>query len=1047
MEGITRFSLENSRTAVAAVVLIVVVGLWQFVDFPRQEDPPIVIREAVVTASFPGMPPAEMEQLITRRIEAEIRTMPEIGDITSDTKTGEVTIHAETRDEYDDLPEIWKRLRNRMDDLASSLPEGTSGPFVNDEFGLTAIATVALWSDGFTMAEMRQVAQDIRDRLYGLEGIRKVELYGVQEEEVTLSFANAKLAQTGVSILSIMNVLRQQNIVLPGGRLDVEGQEIIMRPSGRFLDIEDIEQTLIPAKDGTTLVPLRDIVTIARAYKDPPDALAYFNGVPAIVISVSILPGVNSVAFGEELTALLEQLENQLPIGYVLDYATFQPDLVVAAVEGALSNVYQTLVIVLVVVMLFLGLRTGLIVGSFVPITMLSGLLLMGLFGVELERVSIISSIVALGMLVDNAIVVAEDIRSRMERGEERKTAALMAGRTLAVPLLTSSLTTILAFTPMFLISGLTGEFIFSLPMVVTILLLASWFLAMFMTPALCVRFMKAKPPAETAPEAGGALEAGGPSKGFAAVFANFLRLALRLRLTVVAVALGLLVLAGIAAGGLVKEFFGTSVRNQILVYIDLPAGYRITATRETVESLTGWLQDERINPEVASSIAYVGNGGPRFFLSLSPVDPDPHVAFMVVNTKEAAQAPILAERLREELNASYPNVNGRVKEMWLGSSEPGLVEFRISGPNPEVLFEKGRRMTEALADLAGTSWVHNDWENKVLRVEVTVDQSRARRAGITSEDIALSLEAFLDGREVTEYREGDRAIPVSIRADDHDRQVLGDLWNVNVYSSARDVAVPLTQIADLKGQWQFSRIARYNQQKTVTVGSANKLLKAPQVVEAMQPAIAALALPPGYKLELGGEIEHSAESNEKLFGPLPVCVLLIFLLLVWQFNSYRRPVIVFLTIPMAFAGALAGLLVLRAPFDFFSILGFLSLAGVIVNNGIVLIDRIDRERKVSFDPFEAVVRATVSRFRPITMSAVTTVFGVMPIIVARDPLFYSLACVVASGLALGTVLTLVVVPVLYAIFFRIRRTGEEPEEDLADGRPDRRYDFLTEGS
>ncbi|GAB5471831.1 MAG: efflux RND transporter permease subunit VmeI [Rhodospirillales bacterium] len=1046
MEGITRFALGNSRTTIAVIFLIVAGGIWQFLDFPRQEDPPIVIREAVVTAFFPGMPPAEMEQLITRHIEAEIRTMPEIDEITSDTKTGQVVIHAETRDEYDDLQEIWKRLRNRMDDLAPSLPSGTVGPFVNDEFGLTAIATVALWADGFSLEEMRRVAQDIRDRLYVLEGIRKVELYGVQDEEVTLSFSNLKLSQLGVSTLSIVNALRQQNVVLPGGRFDVSGQEVIMRPSGRFQNLDDIEQTLVPAKDGTTLVPLRDIVEITRSYQDPPQALAYFNGRPAIVISVAITPGVNSVAFGEELTVLLVQLENELPIGYVLDYATFQPDLVVVAVDGALANVYQTLAIVLVVVMLFLGFRTGLIVGSFVPITMLMGLLIMGPIGIELERVSIISAIVALGMLVDNAIVVAEDIRSRLERGEDRKEAALAAGRTLAVPLLTSSLTTILAFAPMFLVTGQTGEYVFSLPMVVTILLLASWFLAMYMTPFMCATFMKVKP--KTEPDAQPDGSAVGPADGgerepggFTAIFADFLRLALKLRFVVVLFTLGLLVLAGLAASGLVKEFFGTSVRNQLLVYIDLPAGSRITATRDRVESLTEWLQDEAVNPEVASTIAYVGTGGPRFFLSLSPVDPDPHVAFMIVNTKEAAQAPILAKRLQAEINAAYPDVNGRVKEMWLGGSEPGLVEFRISGPDAEVIFEKGRQLAGDVTDLNGTAWVHNDWENKVLQVEVLVDQTRARRAGITSEDIALSLEAFLDGRDVTEYREGDQAIPVVVRAEDYDRESLGDLWNANVYSSARDVSVPLTQIADLRGVWQFSRVARYDQQKTVTVSTVNRILKAPEVVAALQPAIEALDLPAGYRVEIGGEIENSEESNEKLFGPLPICVLGIFLLLTWQFNSYRRPAIIFLTIPMAFAGALVGLLALGAPFDFFSILGFLSLAGVIINNGIVLIDRIDSERLLSFDPLEAVVRAAVSRFRPIMMSAITTVLGVMPIILVRDPLFYSLACVIASGLALGTILTLVVVPVLYAIFFRIRPAEEEPADEPLPAY----YDFLGE--
>ncbi len=1035
MEGITRFALSNSRTTIAFILLIILFGIYQFTTFPRQEDPPIVIREAVVAAYFPGMPPAEMEELITRHIEAEIRTMPEIDEIWSDTKTGQVVIHVETRDEYDNLQEIWKRLRNRMDDLAPRLPSGTLGPFVNDEFGLTAVATVALWADGFSMEEMRLVAQDLRDRLYVLEGIRKVELYGVQDEELTLKVSMAKLAQLGVSVTGVVTALRQQNVILPGGSINVEGLEVVLQPSGRFRDLADLEGALIPAKDGRTLIPLRDIVEIERHYTDPPKPLAYFDGEPAIVISIAITPGVNSVEFGERLTAKLDEMESELPIGYVLDYATFQPDLVVLAVDGAMSSVYQTLVIVLVVVMLFLGVRTGLIVGSFVPITMLLGLLLMAPFGIELERVSIISAIVALGMLVDNAIVVAEDIRTRMERGEEQREAALAAGRTLAVPLLTSSLTTILAFTPMFLVTGQTGEYVFSLPMVVTILLLGSWFLAMFMTPAMCSWFMRVKPKQDKEQ----------PSRqpgGFAKRYAGFLRLALRLRFVVVGATLLLLAGAGLAASGLVKEFFGTSDRNQFLVYLDLPAGSRITATQEVVERLTAWLADEEINPEIESTIAYVGNGGPRFFLSLSPVDPDPNLGFLIVNTEEVDQVPAVLERLREELAQHYPDVNARLKQMWLGATEPGLVEFRLSGPDAELLFEKGGALTDALAAMPGIDFVHNDWENKVLVASVEIDQSRARRSEITSEDISLSLEAFLDGRTLTEFREGDQAIPVTIRAADADRDVLGDLWNLNVFSSKRDRLVPLTQIASIKGEWQFSRIARYNQQKTVTISAKHQHLKAPQMVAAAQEAIAALDLPPGYEIELGGEIEQSQESTEKLFGPLPACLLLIFLLLVWQFNSFRRPLIIFLTIPMAMAGGIVGLLLLRAPFDFFSILGFLSLAGVIINNGIVLIDRIDSERHHTFDAFEAVIAASVSRFRPIMMSAITTILGVLPLIIVRDPLFYSMATVIAVGLALGTVLTLVVVPVLYGIFFRVRPERAEPDEPLPDY-----YDFIKASS
>jgi multidrug efflux pump subunit AcrB len=1015
MPSITGFALQQSRVTIAFMVLVVLGGISQFLSFPRQEDPPIVIREAVVTAQFPGMPPEQMKDLVTRRIEEQIRTMPEIDEITSDTKTGQTTIHAKTRDEYDNLAEIWKRLRNKMADLQPSLPSGTIGPAVNDEFGLTAIATIALWSDGFSMAEMRLVARDVRDRLYELEGIRKVELYGVQEEQVRLKFSNAKLSQFGLTPQQIFSGLVQQNVVLPGGSIDTAGQDIILSPSGSFTSVENIEDALIALPNQSGMVRISDVVEVQRGYADPPQALAYYNGRESIVISVSIVPGVNSVAFGDRLTAKLDALESELPVGYVLDYATFQPDLVVAAVDGALSNVYQTLAIVLIVVMLFLGLRTGLIVGSFVPLSMLLGLIVMRQFGIELERVSIVSAIVALGMLVDNAIVVAEDIRSRLERGQERRAACVEAGQTLVVPLLTSSLTTILAFTPMLLIKGSTGEYVFSLPMVVLILLLGSWLLSMYVTPFMCFHFMKVKQP-----DPGVAHRDPYDTsfyRGYRALLVSFLRA----RYLVLAGTVALLTGAGFLSTLLVKEFFGPSDRNQFLVYFDLPAGYRITSTDAAVQEFSAWLADKDINPEVTSTIFYVGTGGPRFFLSLSPVDPDPHVAFAVVNTQTPDQVLAVLPRAQDYLLANFPDVNARLKRMWMGANEPAYVEFNILGRDIDELYEKGRVIEQALLAVEGIDYVKNSWENRVLRLDVDVDQVRARRSGVTSEEVATSLSSFLDGKAISDYREGDLSIPIILQAADSERQALGDLWNINVYSAEHQVNVPLTQIAEIKGQWQYSRIGREDQENRISIQTRHQFLKATQLVQRMQPVIDDLGLSPDHRLEIGGEIKESAETNEKLFGSLPLCVLLIVLLLVWQFNSFRRPAIIMLTIPMAFGGAMVGLLVMRAPFDFFAILGLLSLAGVIINNGIVLIDRIDGLRAEGSDAFAAIVEATVSRARPILMSAITTILGVAPLIVFRDPLFYSMACVIAFGLALGTVLSLLVVPVIYSFFFNVK--------------------------
>ncbi len=1020
MSAITRFSLSDRRMTIVFIATVIVMGLLLFFDFPRQEDPPIVIREVVVTAFFPGMAPADMEELVTRLLEAELRTLPELADIWSYSRNGVSIIHAETRDEIDDLDLVWQKVRNKMLDIKPVLPDGTIGPFVNDEFGLVTVASIALWSEGFSKAEMRIVARDIRDRLYELPGIRKIELYGVHEEQVFLKFSPLRLAQFGLTVREIIDTLVEQNIILPGGQVDARAQRVIVTPTGNFQSVADIENVEFSIPETRQTIFLKDFLTVERGYLDPPRDLVYFNGRRAIVIGVSITPGVNAVAFGERLTRKVQTLEAQLEIGYVMEYATFQPELVEAAVNGGLNNVYQTVGIVLAVVILFLGMRTGLIVGSFVPLTMLMGLIVMRLFAIELERVSIASCIIALGMLVDNGIVIAEDIRSRMERGQERREACLETGRTLAIPLLTSSLTTILAFMPMLLIDGQVGDYAFSLPMVVIILLLSSWSLSMYVTPAMCFWFMKIK----ALPEPGGASEgessAEDPYAGkFYGIYRSLLARMLKLRLIVVAAAVAAILGGGFVASQLVREFFGPSDRNQFLVYIDLPAGYGIETTDATVRRLTDWLGDRKENPEVKSTIAYVGTGGPRFFLVLAPVQPNPHVAFMVIDTASGDQVEPVIQRLRRHFAAHFPEATLRAKQMWMGSEEPGNVEIRLIGLDREYLYAKGRELASALQALPGTLDVYNDWENKLLNTRIQVDQVRARRAGVSSREVARSLQAHMDGITITDYREADTAIPVVARSYPQERRDLGDLWNVLVKSSRTEEMVPLPQIAAIQTYWDYFRINRRNQERCLTVEFKHADLLAPELLEAARPLIDGLELAPGYRWEVGGELETSVETLGKMKAWMPLCVFGIVVLLIWQFKSFRRPLIIFITIPLAFTGAFIGLFLMRAAFDFFAILGLLSLAGVIINNGIVLIDKIDAERTAG-QAEDPVVQAAISRLRPILMTTVTTVLGLMPLILSNDPLFFSMAVVIASGLILGTVLTLGVVPVLYAVFMRI---------------------------
>ncbi len=1015
---ITEFAIQANRITFLVLIGIPLLGILIYLDYPRQEDPSIEIREAIVTAFFPGMDVYEIEDLITFKIEEKIRELGEVEDIWSHSKNGTAIVHVELEDwvEADNIPRIWNDLRNRMDDLAPHLPLGTIGPFVNDEFGLTAVATIALWSDGFSLEDMRRVARDVRRRLDALRGVEQIETFGVQQERVFLDISNVQLARLGIRPGTIVETLRSQNVLLPGGVINADGRNIVINPSGTFNSVDEVASILIPLPDSDKTIPLKDVVTVSRDYQDPADRPAFFNGRPALVLSVSILDGTNSVEFGQRLTERLEEIERTLPFGYFLEYATFQPDLVEVAVNGAISNLIQTLVIVLVVVILFLGLRTGLIVGSFVPLTMLLGLIGMSIWDVELQRMSIATMIIALGLMVDNAVVVAESIRNRLEQGEDRKQAVVETARGLGLPLLVATLTTILAFMPISMAIGSVGEYTESIGQVVILVLLASWFMSMYMTPTMSYWFMKVEP-------AAGGSDGGADlyDSAFYRVYRGALEALLRHRLLCIAGVVAVAVGIGSQAGRLVQEFFPANDRNQFLLYIDLEAGAHIDETARVTQGIADWLLDETANPEVTGAVAYAGSGGPRFFLSLAPINPDPHVAFVLVETESNDQVPDLVERTRAHINANYPEVHGKPKAMWLGPSETGLIEFRISGPEEDVLMSRAEHLLAALRAVPGTIEIEQDWENRVLQIEVLVDQTRARRAGVTSADIATTLNAFVSGGAITDYREGDAVIPIVLRGEESERNQISTLRAIDVYSSAEGTNVPLTQIAEIRSQWKPYTINRRNLERTVTVSATNPHLSANELVGAVVPALESLDLPPGYRWEMGGELENAEIAQGHLFANFPIAGFLIVTLLVWQFNSYRRAAIILLTIPMSFVGAVLGLLITGVPFGFMTILGLLSLAGIIINNGIVMIDSVEAERQAGADPYTAIVTAAVSRFRPIMMTTITTVLGLAPLIVWQDPLFMSMAIVISFGLAIGTLLTLGVVPVMYSLFFRVK--------------------------
>lgn len=1013
--NITRLALANSRITILVTLFVIAMGITTFLSYPSAEDPTIVIRSASVSVSNPGMSAERVEELITKPLEAAMREIAEIDEIKSTSKAGESFVDLTIHDWVDDLQAVFQGIRNKASDVRSQLPSSAQEPVVNDEKGLTSVATIALWADGFSLAEMRDLARDVRDRLYTLSGVRKVQLLGIQAERIYLEFSPEKLAGLGVSPKQLFDTLAQQNIVEPGGSISAGGRSVLIEPSGDLESIDELRGVVIAVPDSDRIVRLDEIVDIRRDYIDPPKFPAFFNDRPAIVLSVSSTEGVNNVEFGRRLKDLIGEIQQEVPIGYRFDFATFQPDLIEAAVGSAVTNVYETLGIVFAVVLIFLGVRTGLIVGSFVPLTMLLGIIVMRYFEIELQRMSIAAMIIALGMLVDNGIVVAEDIRVRLQNGVDRVQAATEAGRTLAIPLLTSSLTTIFAFSPMLLIEGSSGDYVRSLSQVVSILLLASWFLSMTVMPAMCAWFMKVSEKSAPATEAYSGL--------FYRMYVSVLNGLMRARLVFIAVLI-LLLYGSIQLLGLVKtEFFPLGDRNQFLVYMDFEAGIEPRDVEPNLRKLTRWLSDRKANPEVTSNVGYIGFGGPRFFLALSPVDPDPHRAFVLVNTRSTKDVRPLIDRVNAFLDKNIPAARSDAKQMWFGATEPGIVKIRLVGPDADVLVNASRSIVDSFYSIPGTVGIKQDWENKTLKLIVDVDQTRARRAGVTSTDVAAALGASFAGTTVTDFREGDKILPIMVRGEANLRHSLAGLQRILIYSAGSKSFVGLAQVANVRGEWQFGRIKRQEQQRTLTIEARNPDVPAPKLFAAIKPTLDKLDLPAGTKWEIGGEIEDQEEANEKLFGFLPLALAGIAVLLIGQFNSFRKGGIILVTIPLILIGGALGLFVMQAPYGFMVLLGFFSLAGIVINNGIVLIDRIQIEQAGGLAPYDAVVTACQARLRPILMTTLTTALGLVPLILFGGALFYGMASVIAFGLMVATVLTLGFVPVLYTLLFRISAT------------------------
>jgi len=1020
---LTSLALNNRALTIALLIVVLVVGPISILSHPSREDPAITIRTASVIATFPGMSATRVEDLITSKLEEKIREMPEVDRLETVSSVGQSLVKITIADKYTDMTPIWSDLRNKIDDVKPDLPSGTQGPLVFDDEGNVAMATIAMTAEGFTNVEMYEAAKSLRRIIYArVPGVRKVEFFGRVEPRVFVEFDNIRLARMGLTAQSIQAAISQQNVILPGGRIEANGKSFTIEPSGDLGSIDDIKSISIAVPDSKSSVYLSDIADISFDYEDPPKQPAFWNGHEAIVISVSMVDQFNAFVTGDALKKVLATFNGSLPVGFQLDLITWQPDEIETAVFGVFNNLWQTILIVLGVVIAFLGFRTGLIVGAMVPLVMVVTVIIMRLIGIELERMSLASLIISLGLLVDNGIVVAEEFGNRIKRGQERVQAALETGQSLSNPLLAASLTTILAFMPLMLAPGGAGEYTRSISLVIAIALLVSWVVALTALILFCLWFLKV---GETVDD----------EKAYGAWYyeryRGLIRACLKWKYVSVAAAFSTLFLGVFLFGFVSKTFFPGSERTQLQVLVELPQGHNTLTTRAVSKRLEAWLLDKKQNPDVVSVVTYIADGGPRFYLALSPVDGTPNTAYVLVTVQTPQDVGQLRQRVRRYAVDHVPEAEIFPKAMSMGPNEAGLVEYRIAGPDEKILKKSAEQLQLALRRIPGTVNVTDDWKNPTVTLRVVIDQDAARRVGITSQDIANSLSNQLSGVEVTNYRIDDLSIPVVFRAGVDERTQLSRLRSLNIAVSGGS-PVPLEQVATLAPSFGFSQVKRRDLERVITVSGKSDQFTAAELDTKMADDVDALkqSLPPSYRIEKGGEMEGSSDAQAALFGNVPLAFAIMILVLVWQFDSFKKPTMVLLTIPLSITGvALSLLLMPGANFSFMGILGFLALAGIVINNAIVLIDRIEIEKAAGRSDGDAIVEAGVRRLQPIIMTTCTTAMGLLPIILSRDVLFYDLAVVISGGLIVGTLLTLIVIPCLYAVFYNVKHVEQEPEK------------------
>ncbi|EGR2429191.1 efflux RND transporter permease subunit VexK [Vibrio cholerae] len=1015
-QGVAAYFINNRVISWMVSLIFLIGGTAAFFNLGRLEDPAFTIKDAMVVTSYPGATPQQVEEEVTYPLEKAIQQLTYVDEVNSISSRGLSQITVKMKNNYgpDDLPQIWDELRRKVNDLKGALPPGVNPPLVIDDFGDVYGILLAVTGEGYSYKELLDYVDYLRRELELIDGVSKVSVSGQQQEQVFIEISMKRISTLGISPQTVFNLLSTQNLVSDAGAIRIGSEYIRIHPTGEFDDVEKLGDLILSERGAQGLIYLRDVAEVKRGYVEVPSNVITFNGKLALNVGVSFAQGVNVVEVGQRFDRRLAELKYQQPIGIDIAEVYSQPKEVDKSVSGFVVSLGQAVAIVIIVLLFFMGLRSGLLIGLILLLTVLGTFIFMQYFKIDLQRISLGALVIALGMLVDNAIVVVEGILIGTQKGRTRLQAATDIVTQTKWPLLGATVIAVTAFAPIGLSEDATGEYCGTLFTVLLISLMLSWFTAISLTPFFADLFFRG----QKAPASG---EESDPYQGFIfMVYRRFLEFCMkRAWLTMGVLVLGLA--ASLYGFTKVKQaFFPSSTTPMFMVDVWMPEGTDIRATDAILLELEKWLSAQE---SVDSVTTTAGKGLQRFMLTYSPEKSYAAYGEIITRVTDYQQLAALMARFRAHLDARYPQINYKLKQIELGPGGGAKIEARIVGSDPTVLRSIAAQVMDVMYADPGAYNIRHDWRERTKVLEPQFNESQARRYGITKADVDEFLAMSFSGKTIGVYRDGTTLMPIVARLPEEERVDIRNIEGMKIWSPALSEYIPLQQVTlGYEMRWEDPLIVRKNRKRMLTVMADPDLLgeeTAATLQQRLQPQIEAIPLPPGYFLEWGGEYESSSDAKASLFKTMPLGYLFMFLITVFLFNSVKESLIVWLTVPLAVIGVTTGLLALNTPFGFMALLGFLSLSGMLLKNGIVLLDQIEIEMHSGKDPYLAVVDASLSRVRPVCMAAVTTILGMIPLL--PDIFFRPMAVTIMFGLGFATVLTLIVVPVLYRLFHHVK--------------------------